>query len=74
MTNKIDVKYYTYSVTWSADDNEFVGLCKEFPGLSWLDKDSDKAFHGIRDLVDDAIGILQANNKPIPKPLGVNTK
>ena len=28
--------HYTYRVTWSADDNEYVGLCAEFPSLSWL--------------------------------------
>ena len=29
---------YTYRVTWSGDDNEYVGLCAEFPSLSWLAK------------------------------------
>ena len=28
--------YYTYRVTWSSEDNESVGLCEEFPSLSWL--------------------------------------
>ena len=27
---------YTYRVTWSAEDQEHVGLCAEFPSLSWL--------------------------------------
>ena len=27
---------YTYRVTWSEDDEEYVGLCTEFPSLSWL--------------------------------------
>ena len=27
---------YTYRVTWSEEDNEHVGLCVEFPSLSWL--------------------------------------
>ena len=29
---------YTYRVTWSVDDQEYVGLCTEFPSLNWLDK------------------------------------
>jgi hypothetical protein len=29
---------YTYRVTWSEDDQEYVGLCTEFPSLSWIDK------------------------------------
>lgn len=36
-----------YSVKWSEEDQEFVGTCKEFPFLSWLDKDAVKAFEGI---------------------------
>ena len=28
--------HYTYRVTWYAGDNEYVGLCYEFPLLSWL--------------------------------------
>jgi hypothetical protein len=27
---------YTYRVTWSEYDAEYVGLCIEFPSLSWL--------------------------------------
>jgi len=27
---------YTYRVTWSEDDNEWVGFCAEFPSLTWL--------------------------------------
>ena len=27
---------FTYRVTWSAEDSEHVGLCAEFPSLSWL--------------------------------------
>ena len=29
---------YTYRITWSEEDQEYVGLCVEFPSLSWLDK------------------------------------
>jgi len=28
--------HYTYRVTWSVDDDEYVGLCAELPSLSWL--------------------------------------
>lgn len=28
--------HYSYRVTWSAEDDEYVGLCTEFPSLSWL--------------------------------------
>jgi hypothetical protein len=34
---------YTYRVTWSEDDSEYVGLCAEFPSLSWLSKTPEVA-------------------------------
>ena len=30
----LDKDRYTYRVTWSEDDEEHVGLCAEFQGLS----------------------------------------
>lgn len=30
----MDHNRYTYSVTWSDEDGEYVGLCTEFPSLS----------------------------------------
>lgn len=35
--------HYTYRVTWSAEDGEHVGLCAEFPSLSWLAKTPEAA-------------------------------
>jgi predicted RNase H-like HicB family nuclease len=37
---------YTYRVTWSEDDNEYVALCAEFPGLSWLALTPEAALKG----------------------------
>ncbi len=31
----MDKDRYTYRVTWSDEDGEYVGLCAEFPSLSW---------------------------------------
>jgi hypothetical protein len=31
-----DISHYTYRVTWSVEDHEFVATCLEFPSLSWL--------------------------------------
>ena len=46
---------YTYRVTWSDDDNEYVGLCTEFPSLSWLAATPEAALKGVRKLVADII-------------------
>jgi len=40
----MNINHYTYRVTWSAEDNEHVGLCAEFPSLSWLAPTPEKAF------------------------------
>ena len=60
---------YTYRVTWSADDNEHVGLCAEFPSLSWLAPTPDAAFAGIRQIVSDALDDMRATNEAAPKPM-----
>ena len=51
-------EHYTYRITWSADDGEYVGLCAEFPSLSWLAPTADEAFYGIRKLVSEIISDL----------------
>ena len=60
---------YSYRVIWSDDDEEYVGLCAEFPGLSWLSKSQDAAFKGIRKIVADAIKDLKKNKETVPEPL-----
>jgi len=60
---------YTYSITWSEDDNEYVGLCVEFPSLSWLDKSPEEALNGIRRVVEDVIKDMKSNGESPPEPL-----
>jgi predicted HicB family RNase H-like nuclease len=61
--------HYTYRVTWSEADNEYVGLCAEFPSLSWLASDPEAALQGIRQVVADVVTDLQASSEPVPEPL-----
>jgi predicted HicB family RNase H-like nuclease len=60
---------YTYRVTWSEDDNEYVGLCAEFPSLSWLDLTPEAALKGIRKLVADVVRDIAATGKTVPEPI-----
>jgi predicted HicB family RNase H-like nuclease len=62
---------YTYRVTWSEDDNEHVGLCVEFPSLSWLAKDPDAALKGIRELVQEVVRDMQKEHENIPDPIAL---
>ena len=61
--------HYTYRVTWSGEDREFVGLCAEFPSLSWLASSQEEAFSGIRRLVAECVADMQASNETPPEPL-----
>ncbi len=58
--------HYTYRVTWSEDDSEYVGLCAEFPSLSWLSKTPETALKGIRKIVAEIVEDMQRTDEPIP--------
>ena len=61
--------HYTYRVTWSEDDKEYVGLCAEFPSLSWLAKTPETALKGIRKVVANVINDMKKNKEEIPLPI-----
>lgn len=65
--------HYTYRVIWSADDNEYVGLCAEFPSLSWLAKTPEGALRGIRKVIADVIDDMKRNGEEIPEPIANRT-
>ena len=63
------IDHYTYRVTWSAEDGEYLGLCLEFRSLSWLAADPAKAFDGIRDLVQATLRDMRKTGEKPPEPL-----
>ncbi|MFZ5910696.1 MAG: type II toxin-antitoxin system HicB family antitoxin [Chloroflexota bacterium] len=60
---------YTYRVTWSEEDDEYVGLCTEFPSLSWLAPLPEEALKGIRQTVSETVADLKTNGEPVPEPI-----
>jgi predicted HicB family RNase H-like nuclease len=66
-TRKTD--HFTYRVTWSAEDSEYVGMCVEFPSLSWLAATPEATFDGIRKVVREVVRDMKAAGEPIPTPL-----
>jgi len=60
---------YTYRVTWSEDDSEYVGLCAEFPSLSWLASTPEAALKGIRKVVEDVVKDMRENGEEVPEPI-----
>lgn len=65
----VDHTHYTYRVTWSDEDQEFVGLCAEFPSLSHIDENQTTALNGIIALVGEVVEDMKVNNEPLPQPL-----
>ncbi|OXI43726.1 type II toxin-antitoxin system HicB family antitoxin [Burkholderia aenigmatica] len=65
--------HFTYRVTWSPEDGEHVGLCAEFPSLSWLDGTPEGALAGIRRLVAEVVRDLTANGEKVPEPIADRT-
>jgi predicted HicB family RNase H-like nuclease len=63
------VDHYTYRVSWSSEDQEYVGLCTEFPSLSHLAADRGSALSGIEALVHDVVADMTASGEPIPVPI-----
>jgi predicted HicB family RNase H-like nuclease len=60
---------YTYRVTWSEDDNEYLGLCAEFPSLSWLAGTPEAALRGIRKIVQDVVKDMRNEGEAVPEPI-----
>ena len=65
----MNIQHYTYRVTWSPEDNEHVGLCAEFPSLSWLAKTPEAALKGVQKVVADVVADLQATGENVPDAL-----
>lgn len=66
----MSVDHYTYRVTWSQEDGGHVGLCAEFPSLSWLAPTPDKgALTGIRKTVARVVADMKRSREEIPVPL-----
>lgn len=60
---------YTYRVTWSDEDQEYVGLCIEFPSLSWLANTPEDALEGIRATVAGVVQDMSESGESVPEPL-----
>ena len=60
---------YTYRVTWSEDDKEYVGLCAEFPSLSWLARTPEAALRGMRKVVGEVVKDMREQGEVVPGPI-----
>ena len=65
----MNLDFYTYRVNWSPEDGEYVGLCVEWPSLSWLAESQEMALAGIGQVVASAVADMQVNGEEIPTPV-----
>ena len=64
---------YAYRIIWSEEDREYVGLCVEFPSLSWLAANPEDALRGIRKAVAEAVADMKKSREVPPTPLSGRT-
>ena len=65
----MDADKYAYRILWSEEDQAHVGLCAEFPSLSWVAKSQRSALDGIRKVVKEVIADMRKSREDIPEPL-----
>jgi predicted HicB family RNase H-like nuclease len=61
--------HYTYRVSWSPNDGEYVASCAEFPSLSWLAEDDIEALRGIKAVVQQVVADMTENGEALPLPI-----
>jgi predicted HicB family RNase H-like nuclease len=64
---------YTYRITWSEEDKQHVGVCIEFPSLSWLAATPEEALSGIRKTVNGVLRDMLKTGETPPEPLATRT-
>lgn len=60
------ISKYTYRVTWSEPDQEFVATVAELPSLSWLESDPEKALKGLMSLMNEVLADMDPEEIPQP--------
>ncbi|MDO5513025.1 type II toxin-antitoxin system HicB family antitoxin [Corynebacterium sp.] len=69
MTNQqADISHYTYRISWSPADGDYVATCAEFPSLSWLSPSQVEALTGLQLLIRDAVSDMVESGEPVPVP------
>jgi predicted HicB family RNase H-like nuclease len=65
----VEADHYTYRVSWSANDREYVATCAEFPSISWLDENDIDALKGVKQLIREIVADMETTGEPVPEPL-----
>ncbi|HET7463145.1 MAG TPA: type II toxin-antitoxin system HicB family antitoxin [Longimicrobium sp.] len=66
------MNHYSYSVRWSDEDEAFIALCPEFPGLSAFGESAAEALEQVQVAVGLAVETHQAEGWPLPEPQAIS--
>ncbi len=59
---------YSFNITWSEEDGEYVATCPAFPGLSALGKTEEEALTEGKVALELFIESYLADSVPLPSP------
>ena len=59
---------YSFNVAWSDEDESYIALCPEFPGLSGIGDTVEEAIAELQIALDGAIETYQAEGWSLPEP------
>lgn len=61
-------RQYSYNVRWSEEDGSVIGMCEEFPSLSFTAKTAEDAAAGIETLVEGVVRDMVSAGERVPSP------
>lgn len=62
---------YAIHIFWSDEDEGFIGICEDFPGLSAFGETREEALKETQIALSLMIEHYEASNQPLPEPSSV---
>ena len=62
---------YTIQIFWSVEDEGFIAVCQEFPGLSAFGETRENALKEAQTALDLMIETYQSRNIPLSEPQSI---
>jgi antitoxin HicB len=62
---------YGFALRWSEEDNGYIAVCTDFPGVSAFGETAEEALHEAQVALDAAIATANDEEWPLPEPRSV---
>jgi predicted RNase H-like HicB family nuclease len=62
---------YAIHIFWSQEDEAFIAVCQEFPGLSAFGETREEALREAQNALDLMIETYKENGIPLPEPKSI---